>query len=80
MKLLTHPHRRRPRSMPPGIRLRHGLPQQGHRLPPRPPLLDAPNQVPAAQEGIRRMQARPGRHAQALPRARAGGIPQRGVV
>ena len=74
---LTELDRRRVGPVPPGIRLRHGAAQPRGRLPPRAALVDAPDQVPAAEEGLRRLQARHGGHAQAVPRQHARGVPER---
>ncbi len=54
--------------MPPKLRLRDGAAQQSIRLPAAAAGAHAADALPAAEEGLRRVQARHGRHAQAVSR------------
>lgn len=54
--------------MPTRVRVRHGTTTHSSRLPALSSLRNPSDEMPTAQEGIRRLQARHDRHAQAIPR------------
>lgn len=60
------PHRRRPSNLPPNLRLRPNLPQHPGLMPAPAPPRNAPDALPAAEKGLRRVQAWHGGYAQAL--------------